>query len=169
METNISIVSLKPFSDDNIKMTFDWLQNPKLLHLFAMKEAPKWERHLEYVRKTLADRTQIIFAIYCDDIYIGNCGLKYIRDNEDAAIWIYFGDENYKGKGLSKIACRLLMNYAKDGLKLNCVYLHVLKDNIVALNLYQTLGFKKVFLDDIDILIWKERSNLIAKMIFSFR
>jgi len=37
------------------------------------------------------------------------------------------------------------------------------------LNLYQTLGFKKVFLDDIDILIWKERSNLIAKMIFSFR
>lgn len=164
---NDSFITLKHFSNDNVKMTFEWLQNAGLRQLFAMKKAPKWERHLEYIKKTLLDHTQIMFAIYYKDIHIGNCGLKYIQ-NREAAIWIYLGNENYKGKGLSKAACRQLISYAKEELNLSLLYLHVLKDNIVALNLYNTLGFKRVPLDDVGISIWKERSNSILKMILPF-
>jgi RimJ/RimL family protein N-acetyltransferase len=161
-------ITLKTFSDDNIEATFDWLQNAELRQLFAMKEAPTWGKHVEYIKKILHDCTQVMFAIYYGDTYIGNCGLKYIQ-NQGASIWIYLGNKNYRKKGLSKVACRLLMNYARDKLKVNLLYLHVLKDNIVALNLYHALGFKEVPLGERDLSIWKERSDSIQKMVFYFK
>jgi RimJ/RimL family protein N-acetyltransferase len=47
----------------------------------------------------------------------------------------------YRGKKLSKIAYRLIFDYLFNYLNLNRLYLFVLSENEVALNLYRKIGF----------------------------
>tara|TARA_B110000261_G_C12999211_1_gene323494 strand:+ start:139 stop:657 length:519 start_codon:yes stop_codon:yes gene_type:complete len=48
---------------------------------------------------------------------------------------------NYRGKKLSKIAYRLIFDYLFGYLNLNRLYLYVISENEIALNLYRKIGF----------------------------
>ena len=61
--------------------------------------------------------------------------------NRNAEFAIYIGDNKNKGKGYSKEACNKALEFAFNKLGLNRIYLTVLDENKVAINLYIKCGF----------------------------
>ncbi len=72
--------------------------------------------------------------------YIGNIQLTGINEYE-AEFHIFIGEKNYWNKGFGAEATSLLIDYAFNKLKLQCVYLFVNKEHQAAIQLYKKTGF----------------------------
>lgn len=79
-------------------------------------------------------------AIYDNQILVGFVLYRFI-DNE---VWIdrYLIDQRYQGRGYGKNALKLIIEELKKTYQQPIMYLSVFKENNVAINLYQKLGFK---------------------------
>lgn len=100
------------------------------------------EWNAEIFNEELSIETRKYFGIYDNDIMMGYIGLNIILDECDI-IRIAIHKE-YQGLGLSKI----LFEYAKNYLVSNGVskiMLEVSDKNTVAINLYERLGFNKIY------------------------
>ncbi|MDR3048681.1 MAG: GNAT family N-acetyltransferase [Elusimicrobiota bacterium] len=156
-------VVLKPFSQENISKTFDFIQNSDLRKMFSMRGEPDLSNHIRHWECVLNDAAQKVFAIYLGDNHLGNCGLKNIK-NDESEFWIYIGDGNYRNKGFGKQAAEKLLNIAFSKYRLRKIYLYVLDFNAAAVNIYKLFGFKKIEMNDADKIIWHGRDDSIIKM-----
>lgn len=84
-------------------------------------------------------------AIIVDDKMVGFAmyGL-WKSEGKNGRVWLdrYFIDENYQGKGYSKIILPALIETITKEYARNTIYLSVYKDNAVAIAIYEKLGFK---------------------------
>jgi RimJ/RimL family protein N-acetyltransferase len=60
---------------------------------------------------------------------------------------LLIGEKRYRGKGFAEEACRLLLHYGFDKLKLHTIDLEVYDSNLLAIALYDRLGFETVGID----------------------
>ena len=144
-------VTLKDFSSIELDSTFDWFKDAELKKYFLFRRELTKESHLNWFNSYKDDSTQKIFAIYHDNYHCGNCGLKNIDNiNLKAELWIYLGDKEQRGKGISKAATKKLLAYCFEEISLHKVYLHVAAFNTIAIKLYEKLGFieEGIFIDD---------------------
>ena len=155
-------LTLRPFSSEDIRRTYAWVQSEELQRLFTIRGTPTWETHLAHFQRLLADPTQRAFTIYYLGRHVGNCGLKNIHGGQ-AELWLYIGEESKRGKGYGKLACAKLLSEATD-LQLHRLYLHVLSSNHPAIRLYEALGFRAVEMDAIDENQWRQRNLEILRM-----
>jgi len=84
--------------------------------------------------------------IICDLTYkpIGMVGLYNINwIHRTSEIGIYIGDKNSRGKGYGKESCRLIERFAKEYLNLRKIKLYVVFENLDALKMWESLGYKK--------------------------
>ncbi len=56
-------------------------------------------------------------------------------------MFIVIGEDSYRGKRIGEIAMKWIIDYGFKELKLHKINLGVIKDNIPAVKLYQSLGF----------------------------
>lgn len=89
-----------------------------------------------------ARENYFIYGITFMGVAIGACGLKNFI-NEKAELWLYIGDKSYWGKGLGKIIMNRLEEKALDKNLLK-LYLKVIKENLVAINLYKNIGYTEI-------------------------
>lgn len=85
--------------------------------------------------------------IICDNgsYPVGMIGLYDINwIHRTCEIGVYIGDKDARGKGYGKEACLLIEKYAKEYLNLRKIKLSVVSDNKSAINLWQSLGYKKI-------------------------
>lgn len=157
-------ITLKNFELEYAKKTYEWICDDEFQKLFVMPNKPTFEEHINHFKKVLDDETQRVYAIFYNENHIGNCGLKYIKDTT-SHLWIYIGDKNYRGRKLSKPACLELINNAKE-IGIKKIYLHVLKTNIPAIKLYESVGFVEIPADREDEKIWGNRLSLLTKYQF---
>ena len=69
-------------------------------------------------------------------------GLSNIsKPNKNADLFIAIGEDDYRGKGIGKIAMEWIIDYGFNKLKLHKINLGVIKDNTPPVNLYKSLGF----------------------------
>ena len=98
-----------------------------------------------YVRNKINLKHTHFFAIVLksNNLHIGNIKLDFHDSKANLSeMGILIGDKNYWGKGIAKEACDLILNYGFKKLKLRKIFLAVFENNISALNLYKSLGFK---------------------------
>jgi len=162
-ELNKEII-IKEFEKDNIDKTFLWVSREDFKSTFLIRGKVTQEGNLNYFTMILSDNSQRVFAIYAGNRHIGNCGLKNInRNNQDAELWIYIGDENSRGKGWGKQALRALLNYGFDQEGFIKITLHVVATNAIAIKMYKEVGFveldKKIIEET-----WADRENSVKKM-----
>lgn len=82
------------------------------------------------------------FSIFFEKTGVGACFLDSIDwVNRTSDLGVYVGDRDMQGKGVGKVACLLLLDYAFNGLNLRRVGLEVVSFNEAAVQLYETLGF----------------------------
>lgn len=89
-----------------------------------------------------------LYPIYLDNVKIGEIGVS--NDIENKALWIW-GFEIYlkfRRLGYSKSIINLIITKSKNGYffnkKFNTILLHCYPDNIIANNLYKSIGFELI-------------------------
>lgn len=121
---------------NNQKATFFAVDDPS--HIVTEEEQSKWFNDYE------RNPAKKFFTILDNDKPIGFMGLSHIDNNEGSAeVFILIGEDEYRGKGIGKLATRYLINNAFEETNLSGLTLQVNKQNIPAIRLYESLGFQK--------------------------
>ena len=81
-------------------------------------------------------------AIYCDDIVVGFAMYGAFGENPDTWIDRIMIDYKYQNRGFGKCAMKELIKIVTKRYEVHTVYLSFVKDNNIARNLYENLGFK---------------------------
>lgn len=98
------------------------------------------ETELEWIKRVIKNSNEYRCAIEVNGTYIGNIYLTDI-DGESAEYHIFIGEKDYWGKGVAEEASQQILKYGFEERGLKYVYLHVRKDNVRAVRLYNKLGF----------------------------
>jgi len=131
-------LKLVEYDHNFLDKSWEWLNDQELKYLTMTPDFTK--RQQEDFYKSLASRKDyFIYGVSFLGDSIGACGLKNFIDDK-AELWLYIGNKKYWGKGLGKKIMVFLENEAiQKGL--NKLYLRVLKENKVAINLYKKLNY----------------------------
>jgi len=141
---NLFMIKIRNHLQKDISYRVKWLNNPKV-NKFAGDRIYK-KTTLKKQKKWFSDykknKFKKFFTICCNSKPIGFMGLSNISKlNKNADLFIAIGENEYRGKGIGKIAMKWIINYGFKKLKLHKINLIVIKDNIPAVKLYQYLGF----------------------------
>ena len=144
-------LELKKFSKEHLDNTFLWMQNHDLKRNFLIQKNITRADHGKWYQDYCKDLTQKIYAIFADNIHIGNIGLKYINfEAKSAETWIYIGNVKFHGLGLAYDSYILLFELLSS-VNIESVCARIASFNEPSQKLYQRLGFTRV----------KERSEII--------
>lgn len=135
-------IQLNSFGARHVEQTFAWVSQPELQQAFMIRGEITWAGHQAYFASVLADELQHVYAITMDGAHVGNGGFKDL----DIAVgqgelWIYLGEPSVRGKGIGKLALRLLLDEGANRLGLRRVIVHVADSNTPARHLYESVGF----------------------------
>jgi len=133
-------ITIEAFTRKHLMKTFDWITDTDIRRLFLFHRQVSWEKHIQWFEQYKAQDNEQIFAIYYNDIYCGNCGLKDITLHQ-AEFWVYL-DKNFWGQGVGTATLKIII---KEALKydLQTLYLYVSSTNQRAIQLYTRIGFSK--------------------------
>ncbi len=133
---------IRPLKEDDAKTSFNWRNDSDIWHFTQSRPDHEitYEIEREWIKNVLKDNTCRRFAIIVNNVYVGNIQLTNIIKGT-AEYHIFIGDKNYLGKGLSNYATYYILNFAKEELNLNEVYLSVHKNNTAAVKSYRRSGF----------------------------
>ena len=136
------MVRLEEFSEKHLPKTYQWMLDENLKKNFLFRRTLTPEGHKQWFVNYLDDKSQEIKAIYFNDLYVGNVGLKNIdKINNNAETWIYIGDTSMKGKGIGSLAYKELGADLKPNFKK--IYAHIVSFNSSSLKMYEKAGFVK--------------------------
>lgn len=142
---NIELVNfLNKNLDIRIK-TLEW-RNAKHVTKYFKKQNIAIDTHLSWLKGLEAlQPTCRAFFIEANGKEIGVAYFHSIDYKMNTAEWgIYIYDQAIRGHGFGKAALNKSLLYAKDILSLRAVYLEVLENNVIAINLYERVGFIKI-------------------------
>ena len=158
------MVHLEPFAEKHLDKTYQWMLDKELRKNFLFRKNLSVADHKHWFDSYLHDKTQRIFAVYYNDIHVGNVGFKHIdKINNNAETWIYLGEVSVKGKGIAaKSYQKLIENYRTEFHK---IYAHIASFNESSVKMYRKAGF--VLEGDFkDQLYWEERYYNILRFAF---
>lgn len=84
-----------------------------------------------------------IKVIKNDNKVIGSTVVEYNKSEKFAMVNQFLINEDYQGKGFGKKSLKQLINYLKKIRKIKEIRLFVVLENKIAINLYESLGFRK--------------------------
>lgn len=143
-ENNLKKVTIKAFSEEEIPLKVQWVNNPKnntYLHYdlpLSVEGTNKWFAST----KDRNDRYDA--TIFLDEKPVGLIGLLSMDPkNKKAEYYVLLGDTEVKGQGVAKRASHALLEKAFDEFELNKVYLYTEVENLLAQHLFESVGFKR--------------------------
>ena len=137
----MSLVSLRKFSEADIEKKVEWIndsENNAFLHYnlpLNFEDTRKW------FLQNKNNKSRCDMTILYDNIPVGVIGIINIKDKK-GEYYITLGDNNYRRKGISFDATKLILEIAFTKLNLEKVWLCVDEENIPAVKLYEKAGFK---------------------------
>lgn len=135
------MIELYPYSSKYLASTFDWMQNEELKKSFLFARTVTPETHKRWFEQLENDHTQKVMAITFNGVHVGNVGLKNINNlHRNAEVWIYIGNENFRGKGIAKNSLLKFTGLLSGNL--NKVYAHIADFNYQSLKLFLGSGFR---------------------------
>lgn len=138
------MIKIRKHLQKDIPYRVKWLNNPKVNKFIGDELGKKTnlKKQKEWFAEYQTDKNKIFFTVCDDSKPIGFMGLSNIsKINRNADLFIAIGEDDYRGKGIGKIAMKWIIDYGFNKLKLHKINLGVIKDNTPAVNLYKSLGF----------------------------
>ena len=133
-------VKIRKFIETDIENKVKWINNPlnnEFLHYNIPLDVSNTKKWFE-TTKNNSNRHDMI--IEYNNIPVGVIGIINI-DKKKGEYYITLGENNYKRKGISYEATKLILDYAFYELNLEKVWLCVDENNIAARKLYEKIGF----------------------------
>lgn len=138
------MIKIRKHLQRDIPYRVKWLNNPNVNRFIGNELGQKTslKKEKEWFANYKLDKNKNFFTI-CDDTKpIGFVGLSNIsKQNKNADLFIAIGEDDFRGKGIGKIAIKWIIDYGFKKLKLHKINLGVIKDNTPAVKLYKSLGF----------------------------
>jgi ribosomal-protein-alanine N-acetyltransferase len=133
-------ISIKYCSDKYV----NWLNDPEIYKYLESGGNYTHDSLMEFLTNTTA-QTVFFWAIIVKETHthIGNIKIDPINKKHLIGEYgILMGDRNNWGKGFAKEASQAVISYCFESLNLRKITLGVIKDNIAAVKLYESLGFE---------------------------
>ena len=83
-------------------------------------------------------------AIYYKEVVVGFAMYGSFGPNKDTWIDRIIIDEKYQGKGYGRIAMTKLIDIVSKKYEVDTIYLSIVEENILAYNLYKSIGFEYI-------------------------
>ncbi len=142
-------IELRKLSISDTSNIVKWRNSPEVKKNLYSQEDVTEEQHIGYYHKYVETGRVSQFIIVADGIDCGTTFLKNIdQEKLEAEFGIFIGELEYRGKGISTIATKKIVDYGFNTLNLKRVYLTVFEDNIPAIRGYLKAGFTKTGLID---------------------
>lgn len=136
---NVSLRNIVP-SDE--KIIFKWISNPYLRKMTGTRGIPNSEGHAKWFSHKINDQDNAIFIIENDNIPVGIIGTNTIdKDNRNAEIYLYIGEESQKGKGIGYSAIIVFLEYLKKIYNLHKINARVFSFNSPSIGLFEKCKF----------------------------
>lgn len=133
-------VYLVEFKEEFIENTYNWIIREEHQKYFLSSNKITREKNRVYWKMLMKRKSSKAYAIFLQNEHIGNCGFKNILEFK-AELWIYLGDEKWKGRGNGEKALKRLLEKGGRELDIKYVELYVAKFNCAAISLYKKMGF----------------------------
>jgi RimJ/RimL family protein N-acetyltransferase len=133
-------IKFVPFDETYLSASWIWLQDEELCKLIDATPITKQEQQIWYEDLSHKD-DYFIWGVTINGQPIGVCGLKNVHDGE-GEYWGYIGAKSYWGKGIGSKMLLFIEEFALS-IKLNMVYLRVLRYNSRAYELYLRKDYLK--------------------------
>lgn len=151
-------VLIRPITEQDTSLILKWRNKDSVRKNFIYQEELTEEIHNEWLQSKISTGEAVQFIIVCkkNNQPIGSIYLSHIdKQNKQAELGIFIGEDQYKGNGIGGQAITLMKEYAFNSLKLNRIYLRLIKTNSIAFRCYEKCGFKEIQSHD-DFIIWME-------------
>ena len=129
----------------DIQYRVKWLNNPNINRFIGdiLGQKTTIKKETQWFDDYQKNKTKKFFTICDNNKPIGFMGLSNINVvNRNADLFIVIGESEYRGKGVGKKAVKWLVDYGFEKLNLHKINLGVIKNNIAAVKLYKSIGFK---------------------------
>jgi RimJ/RimL family protein N-acetyltransferase/glycosyltransferase involved in cell wall biosynthesis len=136
-------ILIRPLTIEDAAVSYKWRNDPEVWKFTGSRptKAITAEIERDWLKNSLGDKSKTRFAILVDGEYVGNVQLTDIILNKTAEFHIFIGNKSFWGKGVAKEATYQILQYAKEVLNLQSVFLDVNKENLPAIKSYKKNGF----------------------------
>jgi len=139
------IVSLERVSSADKKLLLDWRNSPEVSRWMSTDHVISMSEHDQWFERMLTDSSVVYWKIMTDGRPIGAVYLTDIDASSESCVWgIYLADVDLRGRGVAQGACLLSLQHAFRQLKLSVVRCEAIRENIRAIALYESVGYKQV-------------------------
>lgn len=158
------IVSVERVSYADRKILLDWRNSPEVSRWMYTDHVISVSEHDQWFDRMLTDSSVVYWKILTDGRPIGAVFLAGINTDSKSCSWgIYLADLDSRGRGVAQGACLLSLQYAFHVLKLSVVRCEAIKENIRAIALYESVGYKQVG-TVVDALILGDKNISVVKL-----
>ena len=137
----MGIVSIRKFEEKDVENKVKWINDDNNNEFLHYNIPLKIEDTINWYKNNINNDKRYDMVIMYDNIPVGVIGIINI-DKKKGEYYITLGEHDYKRKGISYEASKLILDYAFNNLKLEKVWLCVDEKNIAARKLYEKVGFK---------------------------
>lgn len=172
-ELSCGSIRLVPYTSEFDQQTVTWLNTPALRDAFGISRTVTLESHREWIKN---QKDLLLWAIFDQDqAHVGNVSLQLNRRHASGYFQIYIGSSANHGKNLGTNALQCVLRCGFEDLNLHRIWLHLLRGNERAANLYKKFGFVEEgierdgvfrngrFFDQLRLSLLKEEWNWKAK------
>lgn len=138
------MIKIRKHLKEDIPYRVKWLNNPNVNKFIGNELGQKTnlKKEQDWFNDCVKNKNKKFFTICDNSKPIGFMGFSNIsRRNKNADLFIVIGEDDYRGKGVGKIAMKWIIDYGFDKLKFHKINLGVVKNNASAVNLYKSLNF----------------------------
>jgi len=128
-----------PFDERFLEASWTWLNDEEIRQLTMTPTFTK-PQQLAWFAKLGERKDYLIWGIELDGKPIGAFGIKNL-DSRSGEYWGYLGDKNCWGQGIGKWMVSEAIRRARD-LGIQRLWLRVSQENIRAIKLYMSCGFR---------------------------
>lgn len=139
-------VYLSPLNKDDAEIYTKWLNDYEVARgLGYYRQLVSLEAEKRILDSLTTEGHNYAIVLKENDTLIGSIGFLDIKQyNRSAAVGLFIGEGENRGKGYGAEALRLILDYGFRTLNFHNVMLYVHSDNEIAIACYKKVGFKEI-------------------------
>ena len=141
-------ICLRPLNENDLPMTLEWRNQDHIREWFFDSKKIDHDQHIKWFDNYLNKDNDYVYIIEekrgAQNSPIGQIALYNLdKENKCAELGrLMIGEHSARGKGLAKAAVNQLIFYAENHLNIRMIHLEVLENNLSAIAVYISCGFR---------------------------
>lgn len=147
--------NLRKVTKDDIKLLFDWINDPDARANAKNSDLIKWEDHVVWFNNKMSEKYPFIYILTDEE---KNIGIVRFDKKIDNFIISYFIDKDYRGRGLGGLVLREGLEKLHRIVDNAILLAYVKKGNIASEKIFKKLEFdleRKEKINNIDFNVYK--------------